>query len=233
MMQVNLSEWIGQHIYMTGGFEKEVAEIIYNRLKPGDVFVDIGANMGFFSLLASKMVGPSGHIYAFEPSPETSRIFANNVKINGLKNIDARQFALSQSSGKVRFYEGPERNKGLSSFRKVEDASSCYYVETHAFDQLDLKKEKIKIVKIDVEGAEELVLDGMVEFLTGYHPDLVLEISKDFLLDNDCSVASLKKKLEGFGYSLYEFTEDGLRPLSEHVSTWDKQFNVFCSVSRL
>ena len=88
------------------------------------------------------------------------------------------------------------------------------------------------MVKIDVEGAEELVVDGMAEFLTSNHPDLVLEISKDFLLDNDCSVTSLKKKLEGFGYSLYEFSEDGLRPLSDQTSKWDKQFNMFCSVSK-
>ena len=116
-MRVNLSEWIGQHIYMTGGFEKEVAETLRKILEPGDVFVDVGANIGFFSLLASKVVGPGGRIYAFEPAPGTHQIFENNIKINGLNNIDVHQIALSRSNGQVPFYmKGQKKIKDYRAF---------------------------------------------------------------------------------------------------------------------
>jgi len=160
-MIVDLGEWIGQHIYMTGSFEPSTARLMNSLLREGDIAIDVGANIGFFTLLASRKVGASGKVHAFEPVPSTVCALRRNLDINAAQNVVVHAIALSNRSGIVTVYEGPARNKGLSSMRPVDGAARQLAVRSAAFDDLDVETARLRLIKIDVEGAEQVVIEGM------------------------------------------------------------------------
>jgi FkbM family methyltransferase len=228
-MIVDLGEWIGQHIYMTGDFEPSTARLLHSRLRDGDIAVDVGANIGFFTLVASQRVGPSGKVYAFEPVPSTNAALRDNLRINSAGNVVVHQVALSNCDGMVTIYEGPARNKGLSSMRRIDDAARELNVPSAALDHIDLDTGPIRLVKIDVEGAEQLVIEGMVECLKRWHPWLIVEITDGFLARFGHSALSLSGKLRELGYRMYEINDDGITLMPEAPDAWPKQFNAFFS----
>ncbi|HUS31299.1 MAG TPA: FkbM family methyltransferase, partial [Kofleriaceae bacterium] len=148
------------------------AKFIRGRLKPGDTFYDIGANVGFFSLLAAGIVGDSGSVYAFEPEPVTCDSIAKSAKVNGYSRLHAVQCALSDHEGEADFYcardgtanslvtEAPGREKRYE--RKV----------TTRVTRLDnlvaegtIDPRGLSLIKVDVEGAEARTVRGMRESL--------------------------------------------------------------------
>jgi FkbM family methyltransferase len=227
-MHVDLAEWIGQHIYMTGNYEPETTSLICSLIREGDTIVDVGANIGFITLAASRKVGPSGKVLAFEPVSSTCAALRHNLLINNASNVVVHEIALSNASGMVTIYEGPIRNKGRSSIRPMSDASGHQTVPMAAFDALDMSTEPVRLVKIDVEGAEQLVVEGMMEFLRRNRPHIIVEVSRDFLREFGHSEASLCKKLTGIGYHMYHVTDAGPIPMPD-LAMWPHQFNALFS----
>ena len=127
----------------------------YRLLEPGSTFVDIGANSGFFTLLAAKRVGSSGQVLSFEPLPSMVARIEENLILNGYSNVRIYKFALSDQAGFCKFYEGPERNKGISSLRQIDNSSKTLQVETMPLDELPDLPHTVDLIKIDVEGAEQ------------------------------------------------------------------------------
>jgi len=229
-LNVNLAEWIGQHIYMTGNFEPATARLITSLLHDGDIMIDVGANIGFFTLLASRKAGASGKVFAFEPVPSTCAELKKNLSINGAINVAVKEIALSNVDGMATIYEGPVRNKGLSSLRPIDSAIDRQSVPMAAFDSLDISKGPIHLVKIDVEGAEQLVVEGMMECLRRNRPPLVIEITDGFLRQFGHSGESLCQTLRVLGYQMYEITDRGLISMSNEPAAWPRQFNAFFTV---
>ena len=125
--------------------------------------------------------------------------------------------------------EGPTRNKGLSSLRPIADASNQREVRAAPLDALDLGEGRIKLVKIDVEGAEQLVLEGMQRLLTEHRPYLIVEVTDRFLAAFGHSSESLCQMLKALGYAAYEITESGVAPLPHITQQWPAQFNALFS----
>ena len=92
--------------YWLGHYELPIQECLVRELKPGDVFYDIGANAGFFTLLGSKCVGPTGQVFAFDPLPENVHSIRSQVKLNGLENCSVVEAAVSDQQGIVKFSSG-------------------------------------------------------------------------------------------------------------------------------
>lgn len=209
VIELDLRDWIPQDIYLTGEFEPETTAIVKKLVKPGDSAIDVGANIGYFSLLFAHCVGNAGRVYSFEPAPAVSIALKNNIKLNNYKNIEVNNFALSDHSGLTQFYLGPEDNTGLSSFRKPRQSTGSFDVELKPFDDLSIDDHKITLVKIDVEGAELQVLRGMTKLLQDLRPNLLLEITDSFLRELDDSMSSLFTFLDQFGYECY-MIENGI-----------------------
>lgn len=172
-------ELIGGEVARTGSYEQFETELLLNKLKKGDVAVDIGANIGIYALQMACKVGSAGQIFAFEPELTNFQILTKNVQENGLDNVTAFPVALSDKKGisklflswdnlgDHRIYDAGYRRKRIFT-----------EVATDKLDNLLLKKpdnKRIKVIKIDTQGFEPYVLKGAQEVVKGDQPVIFLE----------------------------------------------------------
>ncbi len=149
-------------------------------LKPGMTFFDIGANVGFFSVIAARLVGPAGQVIAFEPLPANARALLHNARLNGFRNLAVRQEALAASDGEAAFLLSAEPTWGkLSGAGKPPDRQDGEM--TVAVRRLDnvIKREGLPepdVMKIDVEGAEIDLLAGAERTLLERRPVILMEL---------------------------------------------------------
>jgi FkbM family methyltransferase len=154
---------------------------VRSRLSPGDIVVDIGAHVGWYTLIACKAVGPNGKVYAFEPDPKNFSFLKKNIALNGCTNVVAEQKAVSDQGGTLELFLHKDHS-GWNKIRYLGDTTSSVSVEAVSFDDyFKDRAESIDFVKIDVEGAEGLILKGMkdslekfptLELFIEYHPHL-------------------------------------------------------------
>ena len=159
-------------IMETGQWEKKTTKFIKENLKPGQTFVDVGASVGYYTLLASKLVGSTGKVYSFEPAEESQQVLARNLAENEIKNVVVYNCALSNNKEfKTKLYIGdaPGQNSLIDS-----DNRQFKEVNNDIFDRLN-KKENIipDMIKIDVEGAQLEVLKGM-EMILSLHREMTI-----------------------------------------------------------
>ncbi len=166
-------KWIvgsGNHGYWLGSYEYEKRVIFENLVKEGNIVFDIGANVGFYTLLASVLVGLEGKVFAFEPVPKNLFYLKEHLRINHITNVTVIEAAVSDSRGTALFDKGPSSSMGHIS------PNGVLKVKTVSLDEL-ISQEKIPAphyMKIDVEGAEMLVLSGAKSILANVHPTLFL-----------------------------------------------------------
>jgi FkbM family methyltransferase len=154
--------YIGE--FVLGRYELETMYLLEKLLRPGMVMVDVGANIGYFSLQASKIVGSTGKVFSFEPDPSTFLLLKKNVKANKLeKTIIPINEAVKAKSGYSPFYIGVKSSGVGSLFKAPGTGSTKVTVKTTSLDEYfeKLNWPKIDFIKIDVEGAEKFVLEGM------------------------------------------------------------------------
>ena len=174
-------------IYLTGGkshdSEIRLAKFLIHQLNNGDTFIDVGAHYGYFSLLASKLVGSSGKVFAFEASPTTYEVFQKNA--NRTDNIISHNLAVSDSNEYLKFYEFPNLYSEYNSLDVEQFKNEKWFseykprevnVESILLDDfLSSKSVNPKVVKIDVEGAELKVIKGFEKHLLENTPLIVIE----------------------------------------------------------
>jgi FkbM family methyltransferase len=120
---------IARVLAVSGVWEPHVTAAFRDLLSPGDICVDIGANAGYFTLLASKLVGPAGHVYALEPAPSTYAMLCANLELNAVSNVTALPVAGGERDGTTILHVGPARNTGSSSI--VPDPAESAAMEQH------------------------------------------------------------------------------------------------------
>ncbi len=162
-----------------GTYEMPVQEVFSQYLKPGDIFYDIGANVGFFTIVAAKIVGSTGKVYAFEPEAVNAATVRRNAQINNYAHVTVVEKAVSRTTGVEKLWL--TENCGghtLASVGTVSDAKNSITVDTVSIDDLIDKKliEPPTFVKIDVEGAEIDVLNGMSQTIKEYQPMIIYEV---------------------------------------------------------
>lgn len=181
---------------------RELSEII-EELKDGDVFYDVGANTGLYSCIVANSCDQC-RVVAFEPYPPNITKLIKNVKLNGLEHISIVETALSDTSGTtpISTPEEPTPGHGTSS---ITDELSDMSVPTARGDELITKRQMPppNIVKIDVEGAEPLVVDGLATALSEDRCRLVLcELHPPDLSEYGSSVSGMREKFEALGFSV-------------------------------
>lgn len=193
------------------GWEPDVQRVVNTLLPQGGVFLDIGANLGFFSLLASNRVGPSGIVHSFEPVPAQYSHLVENLRRNGVTNVTAQPFALSDREGSMDFFVSKTWNSGVHSLFALPDSERTK-VEVHTLDAY-LASHKVRppdLIKMDVEGAETLVLRGAAGLLRASHrPFIVLEADDSHARRAGSSLLELKEMFTSIGYTVSELLEAG------------------------
>lgn len=172
--------------------EPEQAKAMQRELKPGDVFFDIGANVGYYSILASKLVGPNGSVVALEPAVRNLAFLERHVVLNKASNVRILPFACSSANGTARFSTGP--NSAMGGLADNGNRSDML-VPTITLDTLASEFGLMPdVIKMDVEGAEAGVLDGGMKILTEKRPSIFLSTHSVDLREK------CLKKLEALGY---------------------------------
>lgn len=196
------------------GFEKEETDYLTKTLKQGDIFVDIGTNIGLFSLLASKIVGDEGKVICYEPAPSTFGRLIENVKINNFNNIDTRNIGLSDKRDELTFYTSKNGYDAWNSFAPSQDnkleSSIQVPVSTLDAELKDIDKLKIKLVKIDVEGWEKFVLFGGKDFFMNFNPIVMVEFTEENTFNAGYPVHDIYNIMQDFGYVWYRVNKGEL-----------------------
>ena len=167
---------VERSLHETGTYEKGVLTFMEDYLQSGDVFVDIGANIGLMSIFAAKCVGPHGHVHAFEALPKTAFLLHDNMMINDYRNITIHGYALGAEKGTATIYENIQINRGGASL-VVEDGSEGTQISVEALDDIYDSESPVSLVKIDVEGYEPYVLAGAKKTLSRCRPIVIIEVS--------------------------------------------------------
>jgi FkbM family methyltransferase len=159
----------GMHSCVAGTYETETQEVLVEHVRRGDVVFDIGANAGYFTLLASRLVGPEGRVVAFEPLPRALELLRRHVELNAVENVQVVDAAVSSRDGEALF-----RDDSLTMGRLTDDGD--IRVRLVALDGLCAAGELPvpDVLKIDVEGAELDVLEGARTLLAERHPALLV-----------------------------------------------------------
>lgn len=162
-------DFVDNRILHFGIWEPQITAVFTEMVKPGDVVLDVGANVGYYTLLSSALVGPAGRVYAVEPSARIRARLERNLGVNDTQNVTVLPFGAWHSNGEAKFHVAASRNTGASTLRALKpDETAC--VEQVPLRRLDGAIAtgdipRISLVKIDVEGAEFGALRGMTSLL--------------------------------------------------------------------
>jgi FkbM family methyltransferase len=165
--------------YVTGTAEPDVQKALGELLQPGDVALDVGSNVGFFTLIMARLVGPSGTVVAVDPVPANARAVGKNARLNGFSNIRVCEVAATDRPGEVELLVSE-----TSAFSRVaglvrdDNVASCIVVEGRPLDDLiDGREVPVpSLVKIDIEGAEIAALRGLERSLRRHRPKVLCEL---------------------------------------------------------
>ncbi len=191
-------------------YEEGIWKFLRQVVKPGWDCLDLGANQGFYTVLLSRLVGPAGHIVAFEPVESERRKLAINLALNGTRSkLRIESIALSDNSGFYPYYKGLRGHASRSGLAIPPDETGgdydTFFVATASLDSyFGWPIERIDLIKIDVEGAELKVLKGAQRVLGKSRPIIIIEIADVATQQFDYPAQTLVDTLELMGYVLFE-----------------------------
>jgi len=208
-MRLDPVDDVDRNILIDGEWERETWHGLYEHVPRGGVFVDVGAHIGYYSLKAASMVGPGGRVLAIEPNPDTVRRLRANIRASGASNVTVAPVACSDSEGVLELFAAAHINTGASSLSEANAShfgpvTAAYRVQGRRLDGIVQESgvTRVDVIKIDVEGAEFMVLKGAAETLDRYHPVVVIEIIEGQLRAMGTSSADVLRFFRAHGYAL-------------------------------
>jgi FkbM family methyltransferase len=213
-VRLDLAEAIQRWIYL-GAFEPQETALVRGWLKPGMTFVDVGANVGYFSLLAASLVGERGRVYALEPSPYAYARVAATLRANRMPQVHAFQMGLSAEPGELALYLPPEDAHFHSPTMSAGSGGRPVAVPVRRLDDAldEWGVETVDLIKVDVEGHEPFVFEGASRVLrTGRVRAVLVEFNDFWLRQQGGDPEALYRTLLDAGYvdtgGRAEFTPD-------------------------
>lgn len=218
LFECSLRDSVGRMLTQGIMVEEEEQQFVRATLSPGDIFIDIGANLGLLTLIAAKAVGPTGHIYAFEPSERERGYLQRNLALNHLNNVTILPYAvgampgmarlaISQDGGSNSLKQNSNPEQQIQRWQEVEIITLDHFV-------VQQKLGKVALIKIDVEGGEINVLQGASQLLSSENPPMIMtEFCDATAAGFGSSGAMLFDHFIQLGYQLYEMPSTNNRPL--------------------
>jgi FkbM family methyltransferase len=205
-----------REICFTGRYSPVETALMRMMLDPGMTFFDVGANIGYFSLLAAHLVGPGGRVLALEPDPRTFPRLRGNVQLNEIPQLEVIEVAAAEARGRATLHGHSERsgNHGTSQLGAGRPGDPRYEVVTESLDDLRSERQidRVHLAKIDVEGAELRVLRGMTRGLAqGAYERIMLELHPRA---EDFDYPVLRDLLMGHGYQVMRLKGENVRRLT-------------------
>lgn len=212
---VNREDHIMGSALLRGRYEPHGTKLFLESLSPGMTVVDCGANIGIYTCLASGAVGPAGKVYAFEPEPRNFACLTETIRLNRLENVQAERLALSDRNGETSLFLS-DINMGDHRLGASDETRPSVRVSTRTLDSYwNLMVPQVDVIKMDVQGAEGLVLKGMTETI---ERSKKLKIFMEFwpygLIRCGTNPRDIIKGLMGLGFSVQIIDQDSgkLRP---------------------
>lgn len=205
------------YLIMHGYWDPPLSGALEQTLKEGMVFVDVGAYIGYFSLFAARIVGKRGRVIAFEPDEHNFSLLEKNVEKNGYSNIETIKKAVSNKDGAAYFYL---KKENLSAHTLAKERNTIEVeVETTTLDSFFGKNRRVDVIKIDVEGAEPAVFQGMQSLVQANKKiKLIFEFYPRAIERFGYSPEQFLHDLKNAGFSLYRIA-DKLGRASEKIKT--------------
>jgi len=217
LIHVDTSSSIEYHILFRGCHEPEIVNLIQRTVRAGDVCLDIGANVGAHALVMARAAGPSGRVIAVEPHPRIYERLLQNVALNRLAHCTTVRAALSDHDGDVDFFGFAEGafERGVSSLLPDEQAKQKMVVRAirGAKFQKELRLSRCDFLKIDVEGAESVVLQELSDLIAESRPFIICEYRKQHWRKFGHSLGQVLARLKGLDYQLYYICKNITRPV--------------------
>ena len=213
-----------------GTYEKSEAKVMEEKIKGGNIVVDVGANIGLHTLNMARIVGNTGQVFAFEPDPSNFKILGKNVKVNNYKNIILEQKAVGDKHGRATLYQSD--NPGMHRIFPQTKAKGQVQVELTSLDKYFIDSnlvDKINFIKIDVEGLEFSVLKGMENILKN---NKKIKILFEFMPKNIMEAGFMPIELLNY-LTLYDFKLYCIDEITEkliHVSN-NEEILKLCSTT--
>ncbi len=204
---ISLRLWVNQlrgiKIYETD------ENFLRSYLKPGDAVVDVGANIGFHTLVSSVTTGKQGLVYSIEAHPKTYKALCGNIEFNGFGNVKTYNLAIGDKQGHIRFSDKrqDDRNSVVSNGKGVQ-------VEMTRLDDMDIGESSVALLKVDVEGYEKFVFKG-AEKLLGKTRCICYESAEEHFHEFGYSCTELNNILRNSGFNLFRFADEGLLRIGE------------------
>lgn len=217
---------MSRRIREDGLWEPYETSLLLRFLRPGDVFVDVGANIGYFSVLAASVVGAQGAVFAFEPDPNNYRLLRANAELNGFDdNINAVEVALSNTGGEGQLFLSEDNLGDHQVYVGDEDRKSVSIEFHRGSDYLMTRLDQLDLLKIDTQGSEFQVIEGLMPLLLSLEnkPRIIIELTPHSLRQAGASGRMLMELLETLGQPFWMIDHVGhhlLASNSEALAVW-------------
>jgi len=195
-------------VFTKGIHEPFTTEFFKKQIKNGDVILDIGAHIGYYTLLFAKLAGEKGKVYAFEPHPGNFALLKKNVEINGYQNVVLESKAVSDKSGKNRLFIS-KKGSSVHSIFNIHNSDKSIEIESIKLDDYFKNYNgRIDWIKIDIEGAELSALQGMPLLLEkNENVKIVTEFAPCCLEESGIRIEEYFRTLKNFGFHIYNLNE--------------------------
>lgn len=201
LFRYNPNSYIGRYLYYRGLFEEQILRRLEAFLRAGTTFVDVGANIGLHSVVAAKLVGPTGRVVAIEPATLARQRLLENISLNGFRNVTVHACAAGAQDGTARLYSPDASNDGEATLAAVGNASES--VTVRALDSLLGDVAGDCVMKLDIEGGEVEALRGAAAFMERVRPRAIfMECIDHHLVRMGSSSATLFSALHHIGYQV-------------------------------
>ena len=212
----SLRDGIQNFMYFFGVHEPGLTKVFRMQLKPGDICIDIGANVGAHTLLAAHLVGSGGQVHAVEASPTIHARLLRNLARNDAGHVRTYNVAVTDVAGPVTVFMHGDQNSGATTIMAdvAQDRHALAETEIQGLPLADILDADVianaRLVKIDVEGAEWLVLQGMRDTLGTMHEDclVLMEINKDALAAMHRSIDDILELFGAHGFEAVEIANE-------------------------
>jgi FkbM family methyltransferase len=225
----DLRDTISREVCFTGRYEPQETALVRAILRPGMTFVDVGANWGYFTLLAATLVGPNGRVISIEPDPRLFSILEANVTSALLEQVTLTQLAAANEAGTLRLvgYSETGGNFGISRIAAESDeAEQVFQVKSDSLDHV-LERQavlSVDLMKMDIEGAEVFAIPGLEQSLAARKiKRLLLELHPIQLAEHGSTAWAVIEKLQSAGYRAWTIDHS---PTATREASYKKEINV-------